>query len=804
MMTMTFKEAALAADGKLANAPEDLVFSGADIDSRKIEAGMLFIPLAGEHTDGHRYASMVQQAGAAGMLWQKDTPNPPEDFPLILVEDTLIAMGKIARAWLEKVSPVVVGVTGSNGKTSAKDFLASLFAQKWKTWKTQGNHNNEIGLPLTIFEMDDDTEALILEMGMENRGEITYLCSIAPLDFALITSIGSAHLENLGSKLEIARAKCEIVSSLRSFGTLVYHNDTPEIRQAIAELEDQVQKKEWTLVPYGADTEYMPQNLQFSRKGLHFSLPALSAEPFFIPSASSVQAFNATGALLVAKAAGIPAADWHEGLALVDLTRMRGQILEWGKACILDDTYKSNPEAAREALHTLMQIPAKKHVAVLADMLDLGEQEEELHASIGTKANEVGVDILYTYGPRSLATHEAFDGEKKHFEDKEELLEALLALQEQNCAILVKGSRAMAMDTLVKGCLERKSMNKIRLGVIFGGQSSEYSVSLHSAGSFLRSVHTDRYDIVTIGISMDGQFYRYNGSIEDLEHDHWIEHATPIAWMHEGFYDIEKKEAVKLDVVFPILHGKNGEDGAVQGLLTMLDLPTVGCDILGSAICMDKEVMHRLFEQGGIPAADYVALTKYGSNPTFEEIEAKIPLPWVIKPCNAGSSYGVHFVDSKDKFDGAVEDAFKYDGHGKILVEKAIDGFEIGCAVMGDETLETGEIDEIEMKGKIFDFEGKYEMKDSAIYCPARISREKSDEAKELAKKAYRVLCCRDMARVDMFVCSNGDIILNEVNTIPGLTATSRYPSMMKAAGKDFADLIDELVDLAMEKEFSI
>ena len=804
MIKMTFTQAAAAADGECVHAPETLEFSRVAIDSRKIEPGMLFIPIAGEHTDGHRYAQMVKEAGAAGMLWQRDVPNPPEGFPLILVDNTIIAMGKIAKAWLEEVSPIVVGVTGSNGKTSAKDFLASLFATRWKTWKTQGNHNNEIGLPLTLFEMDEDIEALILEMGMENRGEIEYLCSIAPLDYALITSIGSAHLENLGSKLEIARAKCEITSSLVPFGTLVYHNDSPEIRVALGELQERIEKEEWTVIPYGEQTEYQPEHLQFSRKGLHFMLPALSVEPFFIPSASSVQAWNATGALLVAKAAGVHPEKWHEGLAQARLTGMRGQILEWNRACILDDTYKSNPEAAGEALHTLMQIPAHRHVAVLADMLDLGEQEEELHASIGREANQLGVDALYTYGDRSRATFEAFSGEKRHFDSKEELVETLLSESDQDSAILVKGSRAMAMDTIVKGCLERKSMNKIRLGVIFGGQSSEYSVSLHSAGSFLHSVHADRYDIIPIGISPEGNFYRFEGSIEELEHDHWIEHSRPIAWVHKGFIDIENKETVELDVVFPVLHGKNGEDGAIQGLLTLLDLPAVGCDILGSAICMDKEVMHRLFKEGGIPAADYVALTKYGENPTFEEIEQEIPLPWVIKPCNAGSSYGVSFVDSKETFDRAVEEAFKYDGHGKILVEKAIDGFEIGCAVMGDEVLDTGEIDEIEMAGKIFDFEGKYEMKDSAIYCPARISREKSDEAKELAKKAYRVLCCRDMARVDMFVCSNGEIILNEVNTIPGLTATSRYPSMMKAAGKDFGDLIDDLIDLAMEKEFAI
>lgn len=347
-------------------------------------------------------------------------------------------------------------------------------------------------------------------------------------------------------------------------------------------------------------------------------------------------------------------------------------------------------------------------------------------------------------------------------------------------------------------------MNKIRLGVIFGGQSSEYSVSLHSAGSFLRSVHQDRYEITMIGISMDGGFYHYEGNIEDIEHDRWQAHAKPVAWVHKGIFELEEQKLIEMDCVFPVLHGKNGEDGSIQGMMNILDLPIVGCDVLGSAICMDKEVMHRLFELNHIPAAKYVCLYAHGDNPTFEEIERQIPLPWFVKPCNAGSSYGVHYVADRSEFESAVKDAFKYDGRGKVLVEEAIDGFEIGCAVMGDENLTVGEPDEIELEGKVFDFAGKYDLVGSAIYCPARISKEKTAEAKELAKAAYRTLCCRDMARVDMFVCPDGRIVLNEVNTIPGLTSTSRYPTMMKEAGIEFADLIDQLVDLAMEKEINI
>jgi D-alanine---D-serine ligase len=339
------------------------------------------------------------------------------------------------------------------------------------------------------------------------------------------------------------------------------------------------------------------------------------------------------------------------------------------------------------------------------------------------------------------------------------------------------------------------------IGVIFGGKSSEYSISLHSTASFLRSIHADKYDLVLIGIDEDGKFYVYSGSIDDLEHDHWAAQAVPAAWVRQGILPLDGSEAIKLDGAFPVLHGKNGEDGSIQGLLELMGIPYVGCDLLGSALCMDKELMHVVCDQAGIPAADYVCLKEGEENPSFEQLKEIIPLPWVVKPCNAGSSYGVHFVEDKEQFENAVKDAWYYDGRHKALVEKAVDGFEIGCAVMEEDgKLITGSIDEIETAGKVFDFEGKYDLKESAIYCPARIDEKQTEQAKELAKKVFKALNCSGMARVDMFVCKDGSIILNEVNTIPGFTATSRYPSMMKDAGIDFGTLIDRLIAQGLKK----
>ena len=346
-------------------------------------------------------------------------------------------------------------------------------------------------------------------------------------------------------------------------------------------------------------------------------------------------------------------------------------------------------------------------------------------------------------------------------------------------------------------------MAKLKLGVIFGGQSSEYSVSLHSVSSFLRKIHADKYELTLIGIDKEGHFYLYTGDIDSIEHDQWKASgkATPCAWVNGGVMAVDgQNKIIDLDCAFPILHGKNGEDGCIQGLLELMNIHYVGCDVMSSAMSMDKEIMHILCAEAHIPCADYVCLRENQENPSFEEIQKQIPLPWIIKPCNAGSSYGVHKVETKEEFESACKDAFFYDGRGKILVEKTIEGFEIGCAVMGNNEVFTGSIDEIEITGGFFDFEGKYEMKGANIYCPARIDEKTFKAAQDLAKRTFIAMNCCGMARVDMFVTKENEVVLNELNTIPGMTATSRYPSMMKEAGIEFGDLIDKLVDLAMER----
>lgn len=355
-------------------------------------------------------------------------------------------------------------------------------------------------------------------------------------------------------------------------------------------------------------------------------------------------------------------------------------------------------------------------------------------------------------------------------------------------------------------------MKKIKLAVIFGGKSSEYPVSLHSTGSLLTQLHEDRYEVIKIGIREDGTWMQYTGSIEDLEHDHWSNHPDnrevilSCSTAHKGFIALNEDgsyEELPVDVIFPVLHGKNGEDGTVQGLFELSGIPYVGCGHMSSAICMDKEMTHIICEHAGVPCAPYMAVYQQDvkdEKALYEEVDQKLHVPFFIKPCNAGSSFGVHKVHNFEEFQRDLQDAFYHDGKGKVIFESTIEGFEIGCAVMGNEEMFAGSVDEIETSEEFFDYEGKYQMVNSAIHCPARISKELFEQAREMAKQAYKAMNCKGMTRVDMFVTPQQTIVFNELNTIPGFTATSRYPSMMKAAGIEFPDLIDQLVDFALEK----
>lgn len=354
-------------------------------------------------------------------------------------------------------------------------------------------------------------------------------------------------------------------------------------------------------------------------------------------------------------------------------------------------------------------------------------------------------------------------------------------------------------------------MEKTKLAIVFGSRSSEYSVSLHSAASIIRNVPKDKYDLTLVGITEEGKWLYFPGSIEEIDNNTWFKNPNCCEMIltpdhsDKGFVKLKNDttfEKVNIDCIFPVLHGRNGEDGRIQGLCELSGIPYVGCDMLSSAACMDKEFTHIICESKGIKMAPFIAVVEDKNldlKTLYEHATKKLSLPFFIKPANAGSSRGISKVRSYEEFVTGMKLGFENDI--KVILEATIEGFEIGCAVLGNNDIEVGEVDEIEMYHDFFDYEEKYNQTTTKIHCPARFSDELKTEAKNIAKIAYKALRCSGMARIDMFLTPNNEIILNEVNTIPGLTSVSRYPSMVRIGlGLGYSELIDKLVKLAINR----
>ncbi len=346
-------------------------------------------------------------------------------------------------------------------------------------------------------------------------------------------------------------------------------------------------------------------------------------------------------------------------------------------------------------------------------------------------------------------------------------------------------------------------MEKKKLAIIFGGNSTEYEVSLQSAFSVFENINKEKFDIVPIGITRGGEWYHYTGDTQKIADNTWFLDSGNLYSVSvsqnrsvKGFIEFEedKFRIIKIDLVFPVLHGKNGEDGTLQGLFELAGVPVVGCDTLSSALCMDKDKAHKLVSLAGIAVPESVTFKRSGKQAALKEIETKLSYPLFVKPVRAGSSFGITKVTEKQELKAAIQLAFEHDA--EVIVEETIGGFEVGCAILGTEELIVGRVDEIRLSGGFFDYTEKYTLKSSKIYMPARIDAETEKRIQETGIAIYKALGCSGFARVDMFYTSSGKIVFNEVNTIPGFTSHSRYPNMMKGIGLSFAEMLDKLTGL--------
>ena len=424
---------------------------GVSIDSRDIHNQNLFIPFKGEHVDGHKYVAQALKDGAGAAFYQKGEPLDENiDGPIIWVDDTLEALQHLAKAYLEFVNPQVIAVTGSNGKTTTKDMIESVLKPQFKVKKTQGNYNNEIGMPLTILQLDIDTEISILEMGMSGFHEIELLSKLAQPDIAIITNIGESHMQDLGSREGIAKAKSEITLGLKPGGLFIYDGDEPLLEPYANEIQNA------DLVSFGKNSDNTLVSTIETIKDHGIAFTINHDEHYELPILGEHNMKNATIAIAVGKRLNLSYETIYQNIQDVQLTGMRMEQHHTDSGIlVINDAYNASPTSMKAAIDTLSSMEGRK-ILVLGDVLELGPDSQIMHEAVGDYLVNKQIDALYTYGKEAAHIHhtgKTFVKSAEHYTDKTALIKSLKTNIEPKDKILIKGSRGMQLEEVVEALI---------------------------------------------------------------------------------------------------------------------------------------------------------------------------------------------------------------------------------------------------------------------------------------------------------------------------------------------------------------
>ena len=452
MLQLILDEIIRAMGGKYAGDTGNAVITGVSTDSRTIRPGDLFIPLIGENFDGHDFIGDAFEKGAAASLTQRVTVNFPGKT-VIPVNDTLKALQDLAACYRSRFDIPFIGITGSVGKTSTKEMVACAIGARYNVLKNEGNLNNEIGVPLTIFRLEDGYEAAVVEMGMSAPGEISALAAIVRPRVGIITNIGISHIEKMGSRSNILKAKLEILDGLQPGGLLVLNGDDVMLSGAQSLLGCRT-------VTYGLGegVDYMAYNIRsYGESGIKFDIMDEGIEyEIHVPAPGIHNVYNALAALAAGRELGVPVRELASGISCYSPGEMRLNIIKTGGFTVINDAYNASPQSVKAALDVLGELVAERRIAVLGDMLELGEWSSSAHKETGGYAAGKKLDCIVTVGLRALdiakGAIEAGAAPEKtaSFMSNAEALDFLKNALRPGDAILVKGSRGMKMEEIVR------------------------------------------------------------------------------------------------------------------------------------------------------------------------------------------------------------------------------------------------------------------------------------------------------------------------------------------------------------------
>jgi len=452
MRPITLLEIARVTGGEIIQGKPGVVFTRVATDTRKIKRGDIFLALKGKKHNGHQFLEQAVCGGAGGLIIDQ-VVDIPAGIPVVKVGNTLAALQALASSNRELCGVPLIGITGSTGKTTTKDMIASVLSTRFRVLKTEGNLNNEIGLPLTLLAMDAGCEVAVVEMGMRGPGEIAALCRIARPTGAVITNIGEAHLEMLGSISNIASAKGEILEYIPSSGFAVLNAESPYIRREAGRYCGKV-------IFFGIEQpcDIVAKNIRCEGSGSYFSAVVDGEKwDFFLPVPGRHNVLNALAAIAVGREFGLSKDEIARGLAAVTLTGMRQEIVDAGSVRIINDAYNASPASVKAALQVLKEVAGgRRLVAVLGNMLELGSWAADGHREVGAAAAKLGVDCLVVVGDLAEgiadgAVSAGLPAEKIYrCTVNEQAMKALDSIVREGDVVLIKGSRGMQMEQIVK------------------------------------------------------------------------------------------------------------------------------------------------------------------------------------------------------------------------------------------------------------------------------------------------------------------------------------------------------------------
>lgn len=451
MINIKIKEVAEVLNGLCTGKVDfDGYICGVSIDSRKVLKNSLFVPIKGATVNGHSYVDDAIKNGVAATLWNMDETDPPADIAVILVDDTVKALQDLAFYYRNSLNVKIVGITGSNGKTSTKDITAGILSQKYKTQKTMGNYNTEIGVPYTLLSLDEDCEAAVIEMGMEKGGEIDFLTRLVQPDVGIITSVGLVHIDNFTSIDEIAREKLDIVNGIKDGGLFIHFGDDTLIEKTVkkAEIRDSIRRQ--TFGESKGNSLYLTE-FRENLEGITFRVSDERFEELHADMLGRHQALNTMAAILAAEELGMTPEEIRQGLLKIEKTGLRNEIIKINKCTVLNDCYKSNPVSIKAALEIFEMIEADRKIVVLGDMLGYREMSHDMHYNVGRGLAPHRIDELVTIGQEAkyIAQGAKDNSATRYiieFDTKEEATEYLKKYINKDCGILIKGSRFLKLE----------------------------------------------------------------------------------------------------------------------------------------------------------------------------------------------------------------------------------------------------------------------------------------------------------------------------------------------------------------------